>query len=183
MKYMKEDNSTDIRHTIRIYLTVIAVTIIALVVLYTKILANAYIPSDSMENTLMTGDRIMGNRLAYKFGQDPERYDIVIFYAPDEEDTLYIKRIIGLPGEKVTVRGGKVYVNDSTEPLDDSFIREKMEDEPDMEFQVPEGCYFMMGDNRNVSYDSRYWENPYVSEDRIVAKAMLKYWKGFKMLN
>lgn len=154
------------------------VIVIADIFLFTKVLVNAYIPSESMEDTLMTGDRIIGNRLAYKFGSNPERYDIVIFYAPDDGE-LYIKRIIGLPGETVIVKGGNVYVDG--EVMDDSFIREPM-DKEDLEFHVPEGYYFMMGDNRNESYDSRYWDDPYVAEEDIVAKAVFKYWKGVKIL-
>lgn len=171
-----------IRHTIVVYLTIAVATMAAVTLLYSTVLVNAYIPSESMERTLMVGDRIIGNRLAYKFGHNPERYDIVIFYAPDEPDEPYIKRIIGLPGEKVTIRDCKVYINDSSEPLDDSFLPEDMEEDEEMEFNVPENCYFMMGDNRNYSNDSRYWDNPYVSRDSIIAKASFKYWKGFKIL-
>lgn len=178
----KENKMKNINHIIAVYLTIAVVTMFAVVLLYTQVLINAYLPSESMENTLMTGDRVIGNRLAYKLGKDPERFDIAIFHAPDDEGVLYIKRIIGLPGEKVTIKNGKVYINDGTEPLEDSFIKEKMEKEPDAEYNVPEGCYFMLGDNRNESLDSRFWDNPYVAKDKIVAKAVLKYWKGFKLI-
>lgn len=178
----KENKMKNINHIIAVYLTIAVVTMFAVVLLYTQVLINAYLPSESMENTLMTGDRVIGNRLAYKLGKDPERFDIAIFHAPDDEGVLYIKRIIGLPGEKVTIKNGKVYINDGVEPLDDSFIKEKMEKEPDAEYNVPEGCYFMLGDNRNESLDSRFWDNPYVAKDKIVAKAVLKYWKGFKLI-
>lgn len=169
-----------IRHTIVVYLTIAVITFCAVMLLYTQVLINAYIPSESMENTLMTGDRVIGNRLAYKFGNDPKRFDIVIFDAPDNMPGYYIKRIVGMPGEKVTIKSGKVYINDSSKPLDDYFIREKMDDEPDMEFNVPEDSYFMLGDNRNSSADSRYWDYPYVPREDIVAKASFRYWKGFK---
>lgn len=122
----------------------------------------------------MTGDQIFGNRLAY-VKSDPQRYDIVIFYYPDDEKQKFIKRVIGLPGETVTIRDGKVYINDSTEPLRDDFCPET----PVGDFgpyEVPEGCYFMLGDNRNVSKDSRYWLNPYVEKDKIIGKAFLRYW-------
>lgn len=178
----KENKMKNINHIIAVYLTIAVVTMFAVVLLYTQVLINAYLPSESMENTLMTGDRVIGNRLAYKLGKAPERFDIAIFHAPDDEGVLYIKRIIGLPGEKVTIKNGKVYINDGVEPLDDSFIKEKMEKEPDAEYNVPEGCYFMLGDNRNESLDSRFWDNPYVAKDKIVAKAVLKYWKGFKLI-
>ena len=127
-----------------------------------------------MEDTIMTGDRVFGSRLVYKM-HDPERFDIVVFHYPDDESELFIKRIIGLPGETINIIDGKVYVNDSTEPLDDSFIREPMVGSFGP-FEVPEGCYFMMGDNRNNSNDSRFWHNKYVSKNKILGKAYLRYW-------
>lgn len=135
---------------------------------------NARIPSESMENTIMEGDQLFGNRLAYR-NSDPQRYDIVIFKYPDNEKQLFIKRVIGLPGETVNIVDGKVYINDDTTPLDDSFLPEKMEGDFGP-YQVPENCYFMLGDNRNWSNDSRSWVNTYVRRDQILAKAALRYW-------
>lgn len=180
MEQEREKNK-NIRHTIVVYLTTATVVFVVMSLLFTKVLINSYIPSESMETTLMTGDRIIGSRIAYKFGTEPKRFDIILFPAPDEPQKLYIKRIIGMPGEKVVIKDGNVYINDNSEPLDDSFIMEEMEEE-DMEFNVPNGHYFTMGDNRNASLDSRYWNNPYVSRDTIVAKALFRYWKGFKVL-
>lgn len=176
----KTNKTKNIRHTIVEYLTTAVVTICVVFFVYEVVIINAYIPSESMENTLMTGDRIIGNRLAYKLGNDPERFDIVIFDAPDNQPGYYIKRIIGLPGEKVTIKNGKVYINDNPEPLDDSFIMEEMDEEDEITFEVPENSYFMLGDNRNSSNDSRRWEYPYVPREDIVAKASFRYWKGFK---
>lgn len=135
---------------------------------------NARIPSESMENTIMEGDQLFGNRLAYR-NSDPQRYDIVIFKYPDNEKQLFIKRVIGLPGETVHIVDGKVYINDDPTPLDDSFLPEKMEGDFGP-YQVPENCYFMLGDNRNWSNDSRSWVNTYVRRDQILAKAALRYW-------
>lgn len=135
---------------------------------------NARIPSGSMEQTIMTGDRVFGNRLAYKT-KDPERFDIVIFKYPDDPSQLFVKRIIGMPGDTVNIVDGKVYINDSEEPLDDSFCPET----PLGSFgpyEVPEGCYFMLGDNRNHSADSRYWQNTFVERDAILAEVAVRYW-------
>ena len=140
----------------------------------TFVIVNAQIPSGSMENTIMTGDRVFGNRLAYKFS-DPKRFDIIIFKYPDDESQLFIKRIIGLPGETVEIHDGNIYINGSDSPLEDVDIKEPMEGSFGP-YTVPEGCYFIMGDNRNNSRDSRYWENTFVSEDEILGKAVFRYW-------
>ena len=137
------------------------------------IIANSRVPSASMENTIMTHDRVIGSRLHYYF-EDPERGDVVIFYFPDDvtEKTYYVKRIIGMPGDVVDIRDGHVYLNGSDTPLDEPYIREPMETPVELHYEVPEGCYFMMGDNRNYSADSRFWHNTYVRKEKIVAKVL-----------
>ena len=131
-----------------------------------------------MEPTIMTGDRIIGSRLAYWFS-DPQRGEIIIFDYPDDESVQYVKRIIGLPGETVDIVDSQVYING--EPLDEPYIREPMDPEEPMHFEVPEGCYFMMGDNRNYSSDARYWHNHYVAEDQIIAKVLFRYYPFSKI--
>ena len=143
-------------------------------VLNTFIIANSEVPSGSMENTIMTGDRVIGSRLSYSF-EDPKRGDIAIFRFPDNEKIYYVKRIIGLPGETVDIVDGKVYINGSDEPLDEPYIREPMIPEAPMHFEVPENSYFMMGDNRNYSMDARRWENTYVKREKIIAKVLFRY--------
>ena len=86
-----------------------------MVALQKFVLINARIPSASMENNVMTGDRIFGNRLAY-INSEPKRFDVVIFKFPDNESKYFIKRVIGLPGETVDVIDGKVYINGSKVP-------------------------------------------------------------------
>ena len=123
---------------------------------------------------------MFGNRLAYLFDK-PKRFDIVIFKYPDHEKELFIKRIIGMPGETVEIRDGKVYIDGAKEPLDDSFTPE----EPLGDYGpyvVPEDSYFMLGDNRTYSKDSRFWNNPSVAEDKILGKAVLRYFPGIKLL-
>ena len=149
------------------------VRIVVAVVLVVGIV-NTFFLLNAMENTITKGDQLFGNRLAYK-DHDPERYDIVIFKYPDDEKQLFIKRVIGLPGETVTIIDGEVYIDDDPTPLDDSFLPEKMEGDFGP-YEVPEDCYFMMGDNRNWSNDSRFWQNTYVRRDQILAKALLRYW-------
>ena len=157
------------------------------------VLINAKIPSESMEKTVMTGDRLFGFRMAYGinidlFGheiskkiKDPERFDIIFKY-PDDEKKLFIKRLIGLPGEKVQITDGKVYINDSEIPLDDSFIPEKARGNFGP-YEVPENSYFMLGDNRNHSKDSRCWKTTnFVTFDEIVGKAVIRYYPSVKLL-
>ena len=181
------EKPTSIGREICEYVRLIQIPLVAVILVTNFLIINARIPSESMENTIMAGDQIFGNRLAYLFS-DPERFDIVIFRYPDDESQLFIKRIIGLPGETVTIEDGKVYINDSTEPLDDSFCPETPlggEQYRDGVYEVPEGHYFMMGDNRNHSSDSRYWNNKYVARDKILGKAVLRYWPltEIKLLN
>lgn len=129
--------------------------------------------SGSMISTLNIGDRVVGNRLAYLFS-DPDRGDVIFFAFPDDETKTYVKRIIGLPGEKVEIIDGLVYINDSSTPLKETYLNEEMEGSFGP-YQVPEGHYFVLGDNRNISIDARYWDNTYVSDDQIFGKAWLRY--------
>ena len=174
------------------YVKMIIIVVVVVLVVNNVVLINAKIPSESMENTIMTGDRIFGFRMAYGlnfdfFGKhisyktkDPERFDIIIFKFPDDESQLFIKRLIGLPGETVEIRDGHIYIDDSSEPLEDVETKEYMVGNYGP-YTVPEGCYFVMGDNRNDSKDSRYWINPYVSKDKILGKAVFRYWPITKM--
>ena len=145
------------------------------------VIANAVVASGSMESTIMTGERIICNRLAYRLGGSPQRFDIVLFeYPHNGEPVAYVKRIIGLPGETVEIVGGKVYVNSSPTPLDDSFVREP----PNGSFgpyEIPQGHYFVLGDNRNNSYDSKSWDEPFVCADTFLGRAMFSYYPEFKL--
>lgn len=140
------------------------------------ILINATIPSGSMENTIMEDDRLLGLRLAYR-NHDPQRGDIIIFKYPDKEEENYIKRIIGLPGETVDIKDAKIYINGSDTPLDEPYLKEEwvIETGP-YHFEVPENSYLVLGDNRNNSLDARYWNNTYVSRDKILGKAWFRYY-------
>ena len=153
----------------------IAAILIAFV-LKTYIIINATVPTGSMESTIMPADDIFGFHLSY-INSTPERGDIIIFKFPDNENERYVKRVIGLPGEKVTIKEGQVFINESTEPLKEEYIKEEWTNAAGpYEFEVPEGCYFVMGDNSNNSYDSRYWTNTYVKEEQIIGKALWIYY-------
>lgn len=146
---------------------------LAIAIFITQVLiVNAHVPSESMEDTIHVGDRVIGWRLAY-LGEGPQRLDIVIFKYPDNEKQLYVKRVIGLPGETVRMVDGQVYINDSDVPLDSSFVKGTLTGDYGP-YTVPEGHYFMMGDNREQSWDSRFWNNTYVAEKKIVGEAVFR---------
>ncbi len=165
----------EVKREIMEWVLILEIAVVIAVVVNMFLIVNAVIPSASMETTIMTGDRIFGNRLAYK-NHTPERGDIVIFRFPDDETQLFIKRVIGLPGETVEIKDGKVYINDSKTPLDEPYVKvHALGDYGPV--TVPEGGYFMMGDNRNQSADSRFWVHPFVMEEKILGKAVFRYYK------
>lgn len=145
------------------------------------LIVNAEVPTGSMENTIMTGDHILALRTSYWFSE-PEAGDVVVFRFPDDPTgkILYVKRIIGAPGDTVEVAEGSVYVNGKA--LEEPYIREQTAGEFGP-YTVPEGSYFMMGDNRNRSVDSRFWDNKFVEENKILGKVVLRYYKGFKWIS
>ena len=141
---------------------------LAIVILFKTVFVFSFVPSGSMEGSIMTGDFLISSR--YDVGaEELERYDVLAFTAPDEPKKTYVKRLIGLPGETIEVLNGKVYA-DGVE-LDSSFIKGWQNKSGDGVYEVPEGCYFFLGDNRNNSYDSRFWDNKYVPLENIQAKA------------
>lgn len=133
-----------------------------------------YIPSGSMLPTLEINDRLIIDKLGYRF-KDPQRGDIVVFSptpALQQENfkDAFIKRVIGLPGDTVEVKGGKVYVND--ELLTEQYIKEQ----PNYDYGpvvVPENQYLVLGDNRNNSYDSHYWG--FVPRENIIGQAVIRF--------
>ncbi len=139
------------------------------------IIDSRVVPSLSMYPTVHAQDRVLLWKLAYLGDKAPERGDIVVFRTDeaglDKEDLL--KRTIGLPGETIEVKDGFVYVDDVA--LEEDYLYEQ----PDYDFGpvlVPDGCYLMLGDNRNQSSDSHKWADPFVPEAKIKGKVILRYW-------
>ncbi len=159
------------------FMTPIVVALIIAIFLKTCIFANIVIPTGSMLNTIQEGDRIIASRLAY-INDEPQRYDIIIFRYPDDETQLFAKRIIALPGETIEVKNGIVYITDkngnkSTARTD--FITNCIPTGNFGPYTVPLGSYFVMGDNRNDSWDSRYWDNKTVKKGKIIGKVKFRY--------
>ncbi|MBE0415612.1 MAG: signal peptidase I [Dehalococcoidia bacterium] len=125
-----------------------------------------------MKPNLYTGQRVLVIKAAYWFS-GPQRGDVIIFHSTQEPGKNLIKRVIALPGETVEIRDGKVYING--DPLDEPYImQEPCERYCDLTMQVPDGCYFVLGDNRNSSSDSRSWGM--LPQENIIGKAWLCYW-------
>ena len=222
----KKKKKLTLKDVVDFMLPIVAAVVIAFV-LKTFIIANAKVPTGSMIATINIDDRIIASRLAYRT-DDPQRYDIVLFYYPDDESDIFVKRVLGLPGETIEVIGGIAYVttkdgkmiqtdqsfvNPAEAPRGDSgpyYIPEKGEiitvdgsycfaengmilgsskyidkycvkDEKG-NYVIAENLYFMMGDNRNYSSDSREWNFSFVAEDKIIGKVLFKYYPSFEKI-
>lgn len=162
------------------YLRIIVAGVVIAVLLNKFVIINADITSESMSTTFEKGDKLIGFRLSYIFSK-PERGDVIIFEYPDDGDKLLIKRVIGLPGEMVIIKDGLVYINGSEVPLEEPYAHgvSRQDFGP---YLIPADCYFVLGDNRDNSKDSRYWKNTYVTKKQIIAKALFRYNNGFKII-
>ena len=105
-----------------------------------------------------------------------------MFKMPDNESKNYLKRIIGLPGEQVAIIDGKVYINGNEEPLAENYLN-VVPTGSYGPYVIPADSYFVMGDNRNRSYDSRYWDDKFVSKDQIIAKAIVDYYPSIHLFD
>lgn len=155
----------------------IALSIVLALGIRTFVAEARWIPSESMVPTLQKYDKLIVDKLSYNF-TSPQRGDIVVFSPtegiirenPNLKDA-FIKRIVGLPGDKVEVRGGRVYIDD--QPLRENYI----EAPPQYQYGpviVPEDSYLVLGDNRNNSYDSHFWG--FVPRDHIIGRAVVRFW-------
>ena len=166
------EESFEWKKEVKSFIFTLLITIALVFVLKNYIIINATVPTGSMENTIMPDDNILGYRLAY-LNEGPERGDVIFFYFPDDESQKFVKRVIGLPGETVTILEGKIYIGNSNEPLDEPYLKEEWtRGVGPYVFQIPEDSYLCLGDNRNNSKDARDWNNPYVKKEKIIGKAI-----------
>jgi signal peptidase I len=165
--------SKNIREIIKEFISIIVIAFILAMILRSFVIEGRTIPSGSMLPTLQIDDRVLVNRFIYYF-KEPERGDIIVFDPPEvlQSDLDYIKRIIGLPGETVEIKDSKVYINN--QPLNEPYL-----DNPiDYEYGpvvVPADSLLVLGDNRNLSFDSHKW-NAWLTTDRVKGKAFMIYW-------
>ena len=184
------------KSTIREYFESIVIAVILALFIRTFVVQAFKIPTGSMENNLLIGDHLLVNK--FTFGPTPlaigravlpvrsiRRGDVIVFKYPDEPDRDFIKRVIGLPGETVELRNKKVYVNGKA--LDEPYVH--FLTPPSTDYQevtssdvrerfgpvtVPADHYFVMGDNRDNSQDSRYWG--FLPRGYVKGKALMIYW-------
>ncbi len=180
-KIPKDEEQISVIGEIISYVKIFAIAAILALIINNTIIINATVPTGSMTNTILVNDQLIGFRLAYLFSE-PKRGDIIIFKYPDDPSEKFIKRVIGLPGDVVDIKNvdGEVGVYVNGVKLDEPYIREAMVISEDLSYIVPADSYFVLGDNRNNSKDSRYWNNTYVPKENILAKALFRYTRGFE---
>lgn len=184
------------KHIVREYAESIIIAVILALVIRTFVVQAFKIPSGSMEDTLAIGDHILVSKFIYGTKipfttsrllkiRDPRRGDVIVFEYPEDPSKDFIKRLIGTPGDTVQVINKKVYVNGKlyenpheVHKENDIIPKEQNpRDNTDL-ITVPANSYFVMGDNRDRSYDSRFWK--FVRNDQIKGLAFIKYWSWDK---
>lgn len=177
------DKDNKLMHVLKEWVIPIVVAFILYKLITNFVFFNSKIPSESMYPTLQINDRLFTSRI---FSKDKlETGDIVVFFKDEKPDVLYVKRLIGMPGDVVDLKeNGDVYING--ELLDEPYVKNQIDQEAFEkglyapmqlgEYKVPEGKVFFLGDNRDNSGDSRYWSEPYISIDNIIGKPMFRLW-------
>ena len=176
----------------REYVESILWAVLLALIIRTYVVQSFKIPSASMEDTLVIGDCLLVNKFIYGIKmpfidlrlpslRDPERGDVIVFKYPEDRSKDFIKRLVGVPGDEIRIRDKRVYVNGTLyqtphEMHKDPLIlpRELNQRDNSGPFRVPANAYFVMGDNRDNSYDSRFWG--FVSNTDVVGRAFIKYW-------
>jgi signal peptidase I len=184
------------KHIVREYAESIIIAVLLALVIRTFIVQAFKIPSGSMEDTLAIGDHILVNKFIYGSKipftdgrvmklRDPHQGDVIVFQYPEDPSKDFIKRVVGVPGDVVEVKHKRVFVNGKLYANPHEVHKESEEipkeanprDNKDA-VTVPPNSYFVMGDNRDRSYDSRFWG--FVTTDRIKGLAFIKYWSWDK---
>ena len=184
------------KHIVREYAESIIIAVILALFIRTFIVQAFKIPSGSMEDTLAIGDHILVNKFIYGTKipftdrrilkiRDPRRGDVIVFEYPEDPSKDFIKRVIGTPGDEVQVINKTVYINGKPYQNPHEVHKEKEiipaalnPRDNTKPIKVPDGSYFVMGDNRDRSYDSRFWG--FVKMDKIKGLAFIKYWSWDK---
>ena len=191
MQKTKDRETVKKKSTFREYAEAAAIAVLLALFIRTFVVQAFKIPSGSMEPTLLVGDHILVNKFIYgvkiPFARttlipisEPRREDVIVFIYPEDKSKDFIKRVIGLPGDTIRMQGTKIYINGKLLNDDHGFYsRSSQDNNPERPYTfgpvtVPQGHYFVMGDNRDQSYDSRFWG--FVPSQSIKGKAFLIYW-------
>jgi signal peptidase I len=174
----KEEKEKSMIREILSWILYIVIVIALTYVVVTYVGQRTEVKGESMMKTLSDGDNLIVDKISYRF-RDPERYDIIVFPFAYEEDTYYIKRIIGLPGETISIVDGYVYING--ELLGEDYGREVMMDYDGTAYEMDpvelgEDEYFVLGDNRNNSTDSRDPSVGVLTRDDLIGRAWIRIW-------
>jgi len=192
----KQAKPAKAKHIVREYAESIVIAVLLALVIRTFVVQAFKIPSGSMEDTLAIGDHLLVNKFIYGSKipftdsrimkiRDPRQGDVIVFIYPEDPTKDFIKRVIGVPGDTVEVKDKRVYVNGKLyanphevhkEP--DTIPKEMNPRDNRDPVQVPANSYFVMGDNRDRSYDSRFWG--FVTKEKIKGLAFIKYWSWDK---
>ena len=165
--------SKGIREFLKELISIVVIAFILSMVLRTWILEGRIVPTGSMLPTIQLNDRLLVNKLVYHF-KDPQKGDIMIFRPPDKLGAKddFVKRLIAVPGDKVEIKKGQLYVNNQVQQ--EPYLTTTM----NYDFGpvvVPTNSYFVMGDNRNESFDSHLW-GAWLTRDHLIGKAFFIYW-------
>lgn len=148
-----------------------AVALASIFIIYSFIAQPFLVQGASMEPNFSTGNYLIVDEITYRF-REPARGEVIVFHNPNDKSEFYIKRIIGLPGEKIEIRNGIVTINE--ELFEEEYLPEGAIVDGDVSFDLKEDEYFVMGDNRSRSFDSRRW-GP-LKRDEIVGAVRLRFW-------
>ncbi len=149
-----------------------AIAVVTILFILIFVAQSFLVKGTSMDPTLQDGERLIVNKFTYKF-KTPKTGEVIVFKYPGDPTKKFIKRVIGEPGDSVSIQDSKVYVNGRA--LEEPYILEKMDSDYDY-VTVPEGTIFVLGDNRNGSRDSRYTDVGFVPLKNVVGRANLIFW-------
>ena len=164
---------------LRTYGKTILITVAVVLVIRTLVVEPFFIPSSSMEPTLKRMDRILVSKISYSVG-NPGRWDVLVFRNPEDGKSNFVKRVAGMPGERLQIIDGEIFIDDELQEKPKALRSVSYSDighwgtqEP---VPIPADSYFVLGDNSNSSNDSRRWEDPFVPRKDIIGKAITIIW-------
>ena len=162
LKENKQETNKTIKDKLWAVASYILVALLAVAIVFNLVFFISRVPTGSMIPTISEDATIVVRKAFVSYDYE----DIIVFYS-DEFDEYLVKRLIGKPGDKITITENEIFRND--EKLEESYLAEDFVYEP-AEFEVPANCYFFLGDNRDESIDAREWSNPYISKDKLLGE-------------